>query len=303
MEPASETKSPMLYYQHWHPDSLTISRSTACFRTPKQTRLYNHFQLATRYFHYLLTAANGNGHGVHSPFVFEFIRHVLTDNRTYDCYAAIENRRAQLKADKGKIEVEDYGAGSAIIKNNTRVVGDIAHSSLKPKKYARLLFRMVQYYKPARMLELGTSLGITSAYLASGNSNGMLYTCEGSHTIAHIAEQTFSKLQLNNIELVLGDFSSTLPALLAKAGRIDFAFVDGNHRREPTLQYFDQLLGHCTASTIFVFDDIHWSAEMEEAWSAIRQHPATTLTIDLFFIGLVFINPDFKVPQHFTVRF
>ncbi len=250
-----------------------------------------------------MSASNGKGHGVHSPFVFDFIQQVLNDNKQYDCYHLVESQREKLKANDRLIEVEDFGAGSTVIKTNRRIIRDIANSSLKPKKYAQLLFRMVQYYQPAAIVELGTSLGITSSYLSFGNANGRVFTCEGSENIAAIAAENFSSLRVNNIELVKGDFAKTLPLLFQKIGTLDFAFVDGNHRKEPTLQYFQQLLTHSTHSTIIVFDDIHWSAEMEAAWDEIQQHAAVTLTIDLFFIGIVFINPDFKVKQHFTIRF
>ena len=265
--------------------------------------MYTPFQLAKKYLRYYFTASNGKGHGVHSPFVFDFIKCVLRDKKQYDCYAAIEGQRKKLKANNRLIEVEDFGAGSSIIKENKRVVKAIASSSLKPRKFAQLFFRMVQYYKPATIVELGTSFGITASYLASGNKNAQLYTCEGAGNIAAIAQQTFDDLQIKNIELINGDFAKTLPSLFSKIGPVDFAFVDGNHRKEPTLQYFQQLLIHSKATTILIFDDIHWSNEMEAAWKIIQQNTAVTLTIDLFFIGLVFINPNFKVKQHFTIRF
>lgn len=265
--------------------------------------MYSSFQLAKKYLHYYLTASNGKGHGVHSPFVFDFINHVLKDKKEYACYAAIERQRNLLLQNRTAIEVEDFGAGSAMIKSNTRVIKNIAASSLKPKKFAQLLFRIVQYYQPAAILELGTSLGITSSYLAKGNEQGVVFTCEGSSAIAGIAQENFDALQIKNIRLTQGDFAKTLQPLLNETGKVDLAFVDGNHRKDPTLDYFTQLLHHSHPATIMVFDDIHWSEEMEAAWHTIQQHPSVTLTIDLFFIGLVFINPDFKVKQHFTIRF
>lgn len=265
--------------------------------------MYNHFQLAKKYIHYYLTAANGKGHGVHSPFVFSFIKNILLDNKQYDCYDKIEQRRKQLKRNTGLIEVVDFGAGSTVIKTRQRIIKDIANSSLKPKKYAQLLYRIVNHFQPASILELGTSFGITSAYLASGNQHATLYTCEGADNIASIANETFNQLQLKNVELIRGDFSKTLPALFAKIKKVDLAFIDGNHRKEPTLQYFRDLLAIADNNTILIFDDIHWSSEMEEAWQEVQANDTVTLTIDLFFIGLVFINPDFKMKQHFTIRF
>ena len=265
--------------------------------------MFTRFQLAKKYLHYYLTASNGKGHGIHSPFVFDFIIKVLNDKKKYDCYDAIEKRREELLTDTTVIEVEDFGAGSSVIKTNKRVVKHIAQSSLKPKKFSQLLFRMVHYYQPKTIAELGTSFGITTAYLAAGNSNAKIYTCEGAKNIAAIAKQTFSQLQLHNINLTEGDFAATLPSLLLQLQHIDLAFVDGNHRRQPTLDYFTKLLNVSTSSTILIFDDIHWSAEMEAAWNEIKQHAAVTLTIDLFFIGIVLLSNDIKAKQHFTVRF
>jgi predicted O-methyltransferase YrrM len=265
--------------------------------------VYTRFQLAKKYLHYYFTASNGSGHGMHSPFVFDFITNVLTDKKKYDSYNKIEEQRKKLLADTATIEVEDFGAGSSVFKSNQRIVKNIAATSLKPKKYAQLLFRIAQYYKPETIIELGTSLGITTAYLASGNSGSKVYTCEGSKNIAAIAENNFEELGLKNIELIKGDFDQTVQPLLSKLHKIDLAFIDGNHRKEPTLDYFAQLLKHSINTTILIFDDIHWSAEMEAAWATIQLNPAVTLTIDLFFIGIVLINNDFKVTQHFSIAY
>ncbi|MEO8768847.1 MAG: class I SAM-dependent methyltransferase [Ferruginibacter sp.] len=265
--------------------------------------MYSKFQLAKKYFKYYLTASNGKGHGIHSPFVFDFVKFVLNDKEKYSCYSEIELHRKKLLNDNTIIEVEDFGAGSVVIKTNKRIVSKIAASSLKPKKFSQLLFRIAQYYKPATMLELGTSFGITTAYVANGNKDATVYTLEGAGSIAAIAKENFHSIGLNNVHLIEGDFQQTLPALFQNIKKIDFAFVDGNHRKTPTLEYFSKLLNLSSSSTILIFDDIHWSKEMEEAWTEIQQHRTVTLTIDLFFIGLVFINPDFKVKQHFSIRF
>ena len=128
--------------------------------------MFTRFQLAKKYLHYYITASNGKGHGVHSPFVFDFIKNVKNDKKEYTCYEMIEQQRKKLLADETIIDVEDFGAGSSVMKTNKRAVKNIAQSSLKPKKYAQLLFRMVQHYQPKTIIELGTSLGITTSYLA-----------------------------------------------------------------------------------------------------------------------------------------
>jgi predicted O-methyltransferase YrrM len=265
--------------------------------------MYSSTQLAFKYLKYLLTASNGKGHGVHSPFVFEFITKVLNDKSSFGCFSAIESLRRAFKNNNSEINVPDFGAGSRMQLQHKRKISAIANSSLKPKKYSRLLFRIVHYYKPQTLLELGTSLGITTSYLACANPQASVITMEGAREVAAIAQNNFNKLNLSNIKIVEGNFDETLPAVIYQLSNIDFAFVDGNHRKEPTLNYFYQLVNISKPSTILVFDDIHWSAEMEQAWNEIKQHLDVTLTIDLFFIGLVFFRKEQTIKQDFIVRY
>jgi predicted O-methyltransferase YrrM len=265
--------------------------------------MYSSSKLAVKYLQYFFTASNGKGHGVHSPFVFEFITKVLNDKTEYDCYKNIEQLRKQLKQDNTLLTIEDFGAGSRLHPSYKRKVSEIATSSLKPKKFSQLLFRMVNYYKLYNILELGTSLGITTAYLAFANEKNKVITMEGAKEIAAIARKNFQQLQLKNIEIVEGNFDSNLPDVMNDLSSVDFAFVDGNHRKEPTIKYFKQLLSKINNNSILVFDDVHWSKEMEEAWEYIKQHSSVTLSIDLFFIGIIFFRNEQLEKQHFAIRF
>ncbi len=265
--------------------------------------MYSPFQLGVRYLKYYVSASNGSGHGMHSPFVFDFIINVLKDDRHFYAYQSIENLRQLLLINRSQLIIEDFGAGSRVKKINTRSVGDIARSSLKPPKFGQLLFRMVNRYAPNTILELGSSLGITTAYLASARAGATIITMEGARSVAAMAKRNFNKLGLTNIELVEGNFDETLPPVVTRLHSIDLVFIDGNHRLEPTVRYFRQLLPAVHEYSILVFDDIHWSKEMEQAWKIIKEDPAVTLSIDLFFIGLVFFRKEHKVKQHFTIRF
>jgi len=265
--------------------------------------MYSALQLGIKYSRYYITSGNGKGHGMHSPFVFEFITHVLNDNREYYCYSPIEMLRQQLHRDKTLVELQDFGAGSRVHASYKRKISEIAASSLKQKKFAQLLFRMVNFYQPKNILELGTSLGITTAYLASANKDLPVFTMEGAGAVAAVAQKNFGKLQLENIKIVEGNFDETLSGLLNDLHGVDFAFIDGNHRKKPTVQYFEQLLPKLNEYSILIFDDVHWSGEMEEAWEYIKANDAVTLSIDLFFIGIVFFRKEQKVKQHFTIRF
>ena len=265
--------------------------------------MYSPLQLGLRYIKYFVTASNGKGHGVHSPFVFSFITNVLNDNRHFYAYESIESLRQLLLLENKKILVEDFGAGSRLNKTKLRAIQEIASSSLKPKKFGQLLFRMVDYYLPKTILELGTSLGVTSAYLASANPSASIITLEGSKEISEIALSNFAKLNLTNVQQIIGNFDDSLAEVLLHTRQIDMAFIDGNHRYEPTIRYFKQLLNVTHEYSILIFDDIHWSNEMERAWEEIINDSSVMLSVDLFFIGLVFFRKENKTKQHFVIRF
>lgn len=266
--------------------------------------MYSKSQLAKKYLRYLKTASNSKGHGIHSPFVFDFVTKVLNDKKKYDCYAPIENIRKQLKHNKNIILTEDFGAGSNVNNRKEKKISTIAKSALKPRKFSRLLFRMANYLKPQNILELGTSLGITTAYLASFDSKVPVITLEGSESIAAVAKENFETLELNNVKIIEGNFDDTLPPTLDNYfSTVDFCFVDGNHRKEPTLNYFNLLLTKTHQNSVIIFDDIHWSSEMEDAWKNIKTHSSVTLSIDLFFIGIIFFRKQQIIKQHFTIRF
>ncbi len=240
---------------------------------------------------------------MHSPFVFQFILHVLNNTSGYKAPEEIEDLRKQLLHDARMLQIEDLGAGSRVASTKERSVQQLAKSALKPKKYAQLLFRLVKHYQPKTIIELGTSLGITTSYLSSANPGATITTIEGSQAVATIANQNFTNLALKNIQLLQGNFDDLLPSVIRQRSSIDLAYIDGNHRYQPTIDYFHQLLPIIHNNTILVFDDIHWSEEMERAWNEIKQHSSVRCTVDIFFLGFVFFRSEFKAKQHFTIRF
>jgi len=265
--------------------------------------VYSSIQLAQKYFNYYLNASNSKGHGMHSPFVFDFVLNVLNNGSNYRSSAEIEQLRKQLLNDSRIIDVKEMGAGSRTSSSEQRAINQIARSALKTKRLAQLLFRLVRHYQPQTIVELGTSFGITTAYLSKANPAGSIITVEGNEPTAAIAKENFQKLNITNIQLVNGNFNETLPSIISQLSSIDMAYVDGNHRYQPTVNYFHQFLCKSHDQTILVFDDIHWSAEMERAWNEIKSHDAVQYTIDIFFLGFVFFRQEFKVKQNFSIRF
>jgi len=265
--------------------------------------MYSRFQLVKKYIHYYLNASNGKGHGIHSPFVFDFVTNVLNDKRNFYSYENIESVRRRLLEDKTVLHVDDFGAGSTATSKKDQSISSITRNAAKSKKLCRLLFRIVHYYKPQTILELGTSLGISSAYMAAAVPYAKVITIEGASSVARAAKDHHRMLQLHNIDIRTGKFEDVLPGVLREFKTVDLAFIDGNHRYEPTKSYFEQILTKVTPQSILIFDDIYWSSEMEDVWKFIKEHEAVTTTIDLFFIGLVLFNDAFKSKQQFSIRF
>lgn len=254
---------------------------------------------AAKFIQYKLTS--GNPHDVHSPFVFELLNNVILDTTPYYCYEVIESVRSKMLLENSSIQLQDFGTGKHQM-NSTKKVCEIAKVSLQHKKYAQLLFRLINYLRATTILELGTSLGITTLYLAMTAKINSVITLEGSNQIAGIAQENFDRLKVENIELVKGPFDQTLPLALQKIKMADFIYFDGNHKRDATLDYFNLCLQHKSDSSVFVFDDIHWSKEMNRAWKEICRHPEVSISIDLFKIGIVFFKSGIP-KQHYQLNY
>ena len=252
-----------------------------------------------KYLRYLLSAKNA--HGIHSPFVFELYCSVLRHDPTdAPDYARIENIRKKMLRDPTTISITDLGAGSKVNASNERKIRDIAKNSKKPAKFGRLFYRLVQKFRSDTIVDLGTSLGITTLYLAQARPQATVITFEGCPQTVQIAKQNFDECHAHNVEIVVGNLDQTLPKRLESIEKIDLAFFDANHRFEPTVRYFENCLGKAHQNSVFIFDDIHWSDDMELAWQTIKDNPRVRVTIDLFFVGIVFFK-ETQTKQHFTV--
>ena len=257
-------------------------------------------QLIIRYLKYYLSAKGK--HSVHAPFLYAFITKILNAKMEDEHCKPIELLRKKLYKSEKIIQITDFGAGSSINNNRKRKVKDVAKNSAKNVKFGQLLYRICQFFGPKSIVELGTSLGISTAYLASGKSDVKVFTFEGCPETAQLAEENFNKMNLENIDITIGDFKHTLTQKLEKIKNVDLAFIDGNHQETPTTSYFEEILKYANNDSIFIFDDIHWSSGMESAWEYIKSHKRTTLTIDLFFVGIVFIKSELS-KENFIIRF
>lgn len=244
-----------------------------------------------------------SAHGIHSPFVYMFYKQLLNGKVDILQENKWEKLRNELKADDTCLDILDLGAGSVLNNSGQRKISDIARNALKPARLARFLYRLARYQKPDVIIELGTSLGITSLYLAGASPEARFLTIEGSPAIADTAAIMHLKSGLGNITLHKGSFDDILPEILQTVKGNNFLlYVDGNHQKNATLRYFEWALEKAGDNTVMIFDDIHWSPGMEEAWASIQANPRVTLTIDMFFMGIVYFKKSFT-PQHFKLLY
>lgn len=243
-----------------------------------------------------------NEHGVHSPFVFNLLTKCFYDKKPKPEYQILTNYRKSLLENKNFIEVTDFGAGSKVFKSNKRQISKIASTAGISPKRAELLFRVTNYFKPQNILEIGTSLGLASSALTLGSKESYLLSLEGCQNTQSVAENLFNKQFPDfNFDFVNSEFSKFLHEGSANICSWDLIYFDGNHSKKATLEYFNLLLPTINNDSVWIFDDIHWSPEMEEAWEIIKNHSKVKVTIDTFQWGFVFFRYE-QEKEHFVIR-
>ncbi len=259
-------------------------------------------QLLIDYFDY--TIRSRGKFSVHSPFVYQFYTDIIRDNNHQEAYKDIEDVFQVLKSRKQLIEVTDFGAnsGGRPYQMSYENVGSLAKSSAVRPRVGRLLHRIARWSQADSILELGTSFGISTMYLASGASKAKVHTLEGCSARATKAIMNFDKLGLGNIQVHIGQFDILLNKVISGMDKIDILFLDGNHRQGPTIKYFESCAEKATNDSIFIIDDIRWSNGMKKAWEAIKKHPGVTVSIDLFSLGIVFFRKE-SSRQDFLLKF
>ncbi len=251
-----------------------------------------------KYFRHQIRSKNTRGHGIHSPYLYRFTHNAIYEKNPFYVYSQMETLRENLFFDDRVLTLKDYGTGN----DREMKVMDIAKTSLKKPRWAQLMFRIVNFTKAKSVLELGTSLGLTTAYMASVHTDVRVVSLEGCEEVAAIARENFAKLEVKNIEIIVGDIDETLDRALEKMPVPDVVFFDANHTYEATMLYFNRCLEHIAPHTVFIFDDIYWSKEMSRAWAEIKKHTAVTASIDLFQVGIVFFNKSYQ-KKNFRMRF
>jgi predicted O-methyltransferase YrrM len=253
-----------------------------------------------------------NEHAVHSPFVFSLITKCFYDSKHKTEYSVLKEYRDSLLLNKNTITVTDFGAGSKVFKSDVRKIAKVAKTAGISAKRAELLYRVTHYFQPESILEIGTSLGLATSSLSLGNPSAEITTLEGCPATMVIAKTQFQKFGLSNVNSVVTEFNSYLKKRKSSQNtsaehnklypdHFSLIYFDGNHSKKATLEYFELLLSTITNETVWIFDDIHWSSDMEQVWKIIKNHPKVTVTIDTFQWGLVFFRYE-QEKEHFIIR-
>ncbi|MGD0755216.1 MAG: class I SAM-dependent methyltransferase [Bacteroidales bacterium] len=230
------------------------------------------------------------GHGIHSPFVYDLVSKVFMNNIDPAIVFAVEQVRKKMISDKRIILVKDLGSRSGSLKMNLRKVSEIARYSPVPRKYGELLSKMAAEFGKPLIIELGTSLGISTMYMAASSADATVYTIEGCPEIAEIARQNFIEAELNNIRILEGSFDEVLQDFSIKDSKPGLVFIDGHHRKKPVIKYFNRMAELSDSKTVIIIDDINYSKEMAEAWDEIKLHRKVSVSIDIFRMGILFFR-------------
>jgi len=252
--------------------------------------------LLISYLSYLTVA--GTRHSIHSPFVYNLYENCILNKSNETVFKDIENIRKKLLNNKNLINITDHGTGTNCLKKT----GDDVSNISKSPKQAQLLYRLVKYLKPKTIIELGTAMGLSTMYLASANTESKVITVDACPQRTLIAAENFKTLSFKNIELIVSPFDEALQKINNKITNSVMICLDGNHTKEATIRYFKNFLPFISDDSIMVIDDIHWSNGMTDAWNYIKQNPSVSITIDLFFMGLVFVRKG-QAKQDFILRF
>lgn len=252
-----------------------------------------------QYIIYFLKAKYKKGHGVHSPFVYGFVSQVVFDKNRHKAYGKIFGRIRALKKANQKVSVNEIGGGSRTFDKNERQIQKLIKFSSVQRKYGMLLFRIVRHYKPSGILELGTSIGISTMYMAEGNSKAEIYTIEGNKSLVEFARQNIKALELQNVKFINKLFDDVLTELLPTIKDLELVFIDGNHTYEATIKYYKAVKPFITRGMI-ILDDIYWSNGMQRAWKEICT--METITVDLYQFGIIILGEQLT-PGYYRIRF
>lgn len=244
-----------------------------------------------KYLSYLFHAKHRKGFGIHSPFVFYLVTMVIEETLPYYRFVQIENLRTLLNKTKKKIKENKNG-----VETERRISEFVRESSISPS-YDQLLFRLVNFFKPRNVVEIGTSIGITSLYLATSDTHRPVYTIGESKELADFAHTTFGKVGLQNIIQQTGNVETKLPVVLSKEKNIDFVYFGRQTSVEAIQKSLSLLSSSFTSKTVIMLSDL-WKDERKELWETMKKQSGVRVSIEMFHYGILIFNEDLQCENY-----
>ena len=235
---------------------------------------------------------------VHSPYLSEFIREVYTDDRKYHVFYLVRQLRRYWSRQRQMVQLQSLGAPSRTTRRSSRTAASLVRSNAIRSKQGEFLFRLAVWLRPERIIELGSNAGISTVYLHGADTRTPLDTVEGNPEVAALAQETFRQAGVSpQLRASMATFHDWLAGQPTPPPTRLLAFIDGDHRYQPTLDYVEQLLGWADDESILVVADIHWSPGMERAWGELQRHPRVRAAVDTYHFGLLFLRPELNGPR------
>ncbi len=258
--------------------------------------------LSLKYLRHRIVSGHQNGHGIHSPYLYDLVRNVLFNKARTEVPEELLLWHRRLSHCKTNLEIYDQGAGSRITTAKRRSVSSLVkHASITARQGA-LLYRLCRWYRPELVLEFGSGLGISAAYLAAGSGNARIITVEGSPEKHAYAVENFPAGLSCRVHFVQGSFEDHFEMMLNRAGERTIIFIDGDHSYRPTVDKVRSFLDKEPQEAMIILDDIYWSADMERAWKECIQNERVDVSLDLFHFGILIRRPAIA-RQHLMINF
>lgn len=244
-----------------------------------------------KYIQHLFYRGHRKGHGIHSPYVFEFVNGVVFNAKQWQVPEQPLRVHKVMRKDCSLIP-RNEPPGEIANENDTRSISSFIKKASVSFKYGALLYRISRWFEADSVVELGSGLGISTAYLRAGSPKTTFHSVEGGRIRALLAAQVIYRSKLEKVNIHQGDIGEELPGILMDASDRLLAYVDGNHHYKPTLTYLELLVKHAGEEAIIIMDDIYWSKGMQKAWQEVISWPEVQVSIDLFHMGILLINSD-----------
>lgn len=225
-------------------------------------------------------------------------RHSKAPDQDASLFTNLEEYRRSLLSDQTVVTFEVFES------SHTSTVARVCERAASPKRWCYLYYYLTRLSKASSVLELGTNLGISGQYFLKAlpeRPESSFITMEAHPQYCRLAENRFKELSPKvTTRVVQGLYENTFDRLLEEPCSFDLVFIDGNHQKEATLEYFEKLKPCLTDGALVIFDDINWSKDMNSVWEIVKKDQYVALTVDFYKLGLAVVHqePRSEKPVH-----